>query len=90
MLSFIIAGQQIAKQIENQIKKATQKLSTTVKRYNECAFSSSSESPNNISFEDVKDPEAAVYHILDVDFQVETLIFADLVNRQTTKIWNDV
>ena len=52
------------------IKKASNKLTETVEKYNSSVFSSISSMPNTVTFQDLKDPEWFIYEAVDVDLQV--------------------
>eukprot|EP00794_Sanderia_malayensis_P001316 gene1316-1462_t len=63
------AGQKIPNQIEKQIRKYTNRLKSVIQQYNQQKFSSSSDLPNLLNFEDVKDPEGRIFNVLDVGYQ---------------------
>lgn len=75
MLS-LSAGQSIPKQIEKQIKRINERLTATVKKYNDSCFTSASSLPNAITFSDVKDPEAEIYDRLNEEIEVNVLLYS--------------
>ncbi|XP_065069487.1 uncharacterized protein LOC135694600 [Rhopilema esculentum] len=79
------AGQKIPKQIEKQIKRANGRLTTTVKKYNDCDFKfRDSRLPNTSTFNDVKDPECQLYD--DINEDVEGASQSFLPSSQKKKI----
>eukprot|EP00112_Aurelia_sp_Birch-Aquarium-sp1_P004496 Seg151.1 transcript_id=Seg151.1/GoldUCD/mRNA.D3Y31 product="hypothetical protein" protein_id=Seg151.1/GoldUCD/D3Y31 len=64
------AGQDIPKRIETMIKKASKKLNETVEKYNSNMFSTTSNIPNTVTFQDLKDPEGFIYESVNIDFQL--------------------